>query len=170
MITQAIYNISAESTNGNGRVYVIKNDDPVLEYYSARYCFGVPYEIAKRGVAFDTFILQYNAYSRMLEQINVIKTLLLYRLAEEQKITMPNNAIVTGVTVLNQVIDEAIDIWSREDELDAELHNIAPSGVNGEIYHQLKYISNLSKFRVDTYEQVKRILDKLEGKDHEKFE
>lgn len=163
MITGVLFNVSNKSTDGNGRIYLMKDDSFVMEFYSAKHYFVVPTEFAKTSVPFDTFLMQYNAYNRMLSQVNVLKTLLLYRLAEEQDIKLPDNAIVVGVNTLNQVIDEAIAICSRKECLEDEFHNISASGTAPEIFYQLEYVSKLTKFKVDTYQDVKTMLDKMEA-------
>lgn len=163
MITNVVFNVSNKSTDGNGRIYLVKDDSFVMEFYSARHYFVVPTEFAKTSVPFDTFLMQYNAYNRMLLQVNVLKTLLLYRLAEEQDIKLPDNAIVVGVNTLNQVIDEAIAICSRKERLEDEFHNISASGTAPEIFYQLEYVSKLTKFKVNTYQDVKDMLDKMEA-------
>lgn len=165
MITNVLFNVSNKSTDGNGRIYLVKDDSITftLVYYSARHYFVVPRELAKTSVPFDTFLMQYNAYNRMLSQVNVLKTLLLYRLAEEQDIKLPDNAIVVGVNTLNQVIDEAIAICSRKECLEDEFRNISASGTAPEIFYQLEYVSKLTKFKVDTYQDVKDMLDKMEA-------
>lgn len=163
MITDVLFNVSNKNTDGNGRIYLVKDDSFVMEFYSARHYFVVPTEFAKTSVPFDTFLMQYNAYNRMLFQVNVLKTLLLYRLAEEQDIKLPDNAIVVGVNTLNQVIDEAIAICSRKECLEDEFHNISASGTAPEIFYQLEYVSKLTKFKVNTYQDVKDMLDKMEA-------
>lgn len=163
MITDVLFNVSNKSTDGNGRIYLVKDDSFVMEFYSAKHYFVVPTEFAKISVPFDTFLMQYNAYNRMLSQVNVLKTLLLYRLAEEQDIKLPDNVIVVGVNTLNQVIDEAIAICSRKECLEDEFHNISASGTAPEIFYQLEYVSKLTKFKVNTYQDVKDMLDKMEA-------
>lgn len=163
MITDVLFNVSNKSTDGNGRIYLVKDDSFAMEFYSAKHYFVVPAELAKTSVPFDTFLMQYNAYNRMLSQVNVLKTLLLYRLAEEQDIKLPDNAIVVGVNTLNQVIDEATAICVRKDCLEDEFMNIAGTGTNPEIFYQLEYVSKLTKFKVDTYQDVKDMLDKMEA-------
>lgn len=163
MITDVLFNVSNKSTDGNGRIYLVKDDSFTLTSYSAKHYFVVSRELAKTSVPFDTFLMQYNAYNRMLSQINVLKTLLLYRLAEEQDIKLPDNAIVVGVNTLNQVIDEAIAICSRKECLEDEFRNISASGTAPEIFYQLEYVSKLTKFKVDTYQNVKDMLDKMEA-------
>lgn len=163
MITDVVFNVSNKSTDGNGRIYLVNDNSFTLTSYSAKHYLVVPRELAKTSVPFDTFLMQYNAYNRMLSQVNVLKTLLLYRLAEEQDIKLPDNAIVVGVNTLNQVIDEAIAICSRKECLEDEFRNISASGTAPEIFYQLEYVSKLTKFKVDTYQDVKDMLDKMEA-------
>ena len=134
MITDVLFNVSNKSTDGNGRIYLVKDNSFTLEFYSARHYFVVSRELAKTSVPFDTFLMQYNAYDRMLSQVNVLKTLLLYRLSEEEGIKLPDNAIVGGGNNLNQVSYETIDICSRKYCLGDEFYRICAYSTSPEIF------------------------------------